>query len=155
WYDHYISPGSNRTQAISVHLERASVILLLVSADFLASDYCYGVEMQRALDRHQNKAACVIPILLRPVDYKDAPFAQLQALPTNTKPITSWSNQDEAFADVVSGLRQAIEDLSLLLNSERHQNLEPLPNPSGSMREAVIPDPNDMGIPPALNDLAN
>lgn len=156
WYDHYISPGSNRPQAISMHLERASVILLLVSADFLASDYCYGVEMQRALERHRNKEARVIPILLRPVDYKGAPFAQLRTLPTNTKPITSWSNQDEAFADVAASLRQAIEDLSLLLNSEqRHQNLEPLPNPTGSMREAVILDPNDMVIPPALNDLAN
>src|SRR6266849_1847264 len=85
WHDRYISPGSNLAHAISMHLERASVILLLVSADFLASDYCYSTEMQRALERHQNKEACVIPILLRPVDWKDAPFAQLQALPTNAK----------------------------------------------------------------------
>jgi hypothetical protein len=112
WHDRHISPGSDWTQAISIHLERASVILLLISVSFLASDYCYSIEMQRALERHQNKEARVIPILLRPVDWKGTPFEQLQALPTNAKPITSWSNQDEAFADIASGLRQTIKDLS-------------------------------------------
>ena len=68
------------------------MILLLISADFLASDYCYGIEMQRALQRHQANEARVIPILLRSVDWKGAPFEHLQALPTGAKPITSWSN---------------------------------------------------------------
>ncbi len=145
WHDRHISPGSDWAQAISMHLERASVILLLVSADFLASDYCYSIEMQRALERHQNKEARVIPILLRPCDWKDAPFAQLQALPTNAKPITSWNNQDEAFTDVASGLRRAIEDLSL--NGQER----PRPRPTESVREAVV---QDLGsIPPSLSDL--
>src|SRR5450759_1667907 len=96
WHDRHILPGTDWSQAIDEHLERASVILLLISADFLASDYCYGVEMQRALERHQANEARVIPILLRPVDRNDAPFAHLQALPTDARPITTWSNQDEA-----------------------------------------------------------
>src|SRR5712691_1471711 len=104
WHDRHILPGIDWAQAIDEHLERASVILLLISADFLASDYCYGIEMQRALQRHQANEARVIPILLRPVDWKDAPFARLQVLPTNAKPITAWNNQDEAFADVAADI---------------------------------------------------
>jgi len=95
-------------------LNSASVILLLISSDFLVSDYCSGIEMERALQRHQANEACVIPILLRTVDWKGAPFAHLQALPTNTRPITSWSNPDEAFADVAAGIRRAIEELTSL-----------------------------------------
>src|SRR5216684_8991755 len=114
WHKRQIVAGTDWTHEIDVHLNSASVILLLISADFLASDYCYGVEMQRALQRHQAHQARVIPILLRPVDWHDAPFAHLQPLPTNAKPITTWSNQDKAFADVATGLRRAIEDLSQL-----------------------------------------
>src|SRR6266849_3948169 len=97
WSDRHITAGTDWTQAIDEHLEQASIILLLISADFLASDYCYGVEMKRALARHQANEARVIPILLRPVDWHNAPFAHLQALPTDAKAITSWPNPDEAF----------------------------------------------------------
>src|SRR5947209_7093010 len=68
WHDRHILPGADWAQAIDTHLEQASVILLLISADFLASDYCYGLEMTRALERDQAKEARVIPIVLRPVD---------------------------------------------------------------------------------------
>ncbi len=115
WYDRQIVPGTNWAEAIDERLEQSSIILLLVSPDFLASDYCYQVEMQRALERHQARRAQVIPIVMRPVDWKGAPFAHLQALPTDAKAITSWSNRDEGFADVVAGIRRAIEDLSLPL----------------------------------------
>ena len=114
WHDREIPPGTDWSQAIDTHLEQASMILLLISADFLASDYCYGIEMKRALEREQAKEARVIPILLRPVDWQDAPFKHLQALPTDRKPVTTWSNRDEAFSDVAAGIRRAIEDLSLL-----------------------------------------
>jgi hypothetical protein len=67
-HDRHILPGTNWSHAIDEHLERASVILQLISTDFQASDYCYGLEMQRALERHQASEAHVIPILLRPVD---------------------------------------------------------------------------------------
>jgi hypothetical protein len=117
WHDRHILSGTDWAQAIDEHLERASVILLLISADFLASDYCYGLEMQRAFERHQANEARVIPILLRPVDWNKAPFAHLQALPTGAKPITTWSNQDAAFTDVAAGIRRVIEDLSSLAAS--------------------------------------
>ena len=81
WHDRHILPGIDWAQAIDEHLESASVILLLVSADFLASDYCSGVEMKRALERHQANQARVIPILLRPTDWQDAPFAKTPGAP--------------------------------------------------------------------------
>jgi hypothetical protein len=128
WHDRHIIPGTDWAQAIDEHLERASVILLLISADFLASDYCYGLEMQRALERHQANEARVIPILLRPVDWNNAPFAHLQALPTAAKPITTWSNQDEAFTNVAAGIRRVIEDLSSLQASASRAALPPVWN---------------------------
>ena len=128
WHDRHILPGADWSQAIDEHLERASVILLLISADFLASDYCYGLEMQRALQRHQANEVRVIPILLRPVDWNKAPFAHLQALPTGAKPITTWRNRDEAFTDVAAGIRRVIEDLSSLAASAPRAALPPIWN---------------------------
>src|SRR5438046_1758267 len=96
WHDRLLVPGTDWTQTIDASLETASVILLLVSADFIASDYCYGIEMKRALTRQEAGEVQVIPILLRPVDWETAPFAHLHALPTNAKPLTTWANQDTA-----------------------------------------------------------
>jgi hypothetical protein len=75
WHDRLILPGTDWAHVVDAHLMEAQVILLLISPDFLASDYCYGVEMQRAIARHATQEAQVIPILLRPVDWEDAPFA--------------------------------------------------------------------------------
>jgi internalin A len=80
WHDRLIAPGDDWAKTIDTHLETASVILLLVSADFLASDYCYSIEMQRALERHAANEVRVVPILVRPVDWKGAPFAHLQGI---------------------------------------------------------------------------
>lgn len=81
------------------------MILLLISPDFLASDYCYKIEMQRALERQQAGQARVIPLILRPCDWQTAPFGHLQVLPRNGQPITTWSNQDEAFLEISRSLR--------------------------------------------------
>ncbi len=128
WHDRHILPGADWAQAIDQHLERVSVILLLISADFLASDYCYGLEMRRALERHQANEARVIPILLRPVEWKGAPFAYLQALPTDAKPISTWRNRDAAFTDIAAGIRRVIEDLSSLAASAPRAALPPVWN---------------------------
>jgi hypothetical protein len=97
---------------ISQHLETAHLILLLISADFLASDYCYDIEMRRALERNERGEAAVIPIILRKVDnWESAPFSKLQCLPKDGKPITSWTDRDEAWADVARGIRLAIRRL--------------------------------------------
>ena len=111
WYDRRISVGTEWSGEIDGHLRTAEVILLLVSTDFMASDYCYDIEMKLAMTRHEARGARVIPIILRPVDWKGAPFGKLQALPTDGKPVTIWTNQDEAFLDVTEGIRAAIGDM--------------------------------------------
>ena len=88
WHHRRVTPGTDWAQAIDNQVNRASVILLLISADFLNSDYCYGVEMKRALERQSLNEACVIPILVRPVDWENAPFKHLKILPTDGKPIS-------------------------------------------------------------------
>jgi|SRR5450755_518137 hypothetical protein len=111
WFDGDIGPGTEWNPDLTNHLEKAQIILLLVSASFINSDFCYGIEMTRAMERHAANEARVIPIILRPVDWKGAPFAALQALPSEAKPVTKWSDTDEAFTNVVKGIRRAIDDL--------------------------------------------
>jgi hypothetical protein len=110
WHDRMITAGTEWQGEIDGNLEAAQIILLLISADFLASDYCYDLEMRRALERHDAGTARVIPIILRPVDNLwKAPFGKLQALPTDGKAVTLWGNQDAALADVAKGIRLAAE----------------------------------------------
>ncbi|MEX2247121.1 MAG: FxSxx-COOH system tetratricopeptide repeat protein, partial [Dehalococcoidia bacterium] len=113
WHDRRITAGREWGGEISEHLESSGIILLLVSADFIASDYCWDVEVKRAIERHEAGTARVIPVILRDCDWHSAPFGKLQALPKDGKPITSWPNRDEAFADVARGIRKAIEELTL------------------------------------------
>ncbi len=111
WHDREILPGEEWEQTIDTHLNTANLILLLISPDFMASDYCYGKEMQRALERHKAGTCCVVPIMLRPTYWEDAPFSSLQLLPINARPITIWPNRDEAFQDVVTEISRTIKDL--------------------------------------------
>ncbi len=112
WYDRDITAGEEWKPKILEKLNQSQLILLLISADFLASDFCWGVELQRAMERHEAKEARVIPIILREVDWKGAPFGKLQALPKNAEPVTNWSNRDQAFANIARGIRRAVEDLT-------------------------------------------
>ncbi|MCY7272183.1 MAG: toll/interleukin-1 receptor domain-containing protein [Phormidesmis sp. CAN_BIN44] len=110
WYDRQLLAGTERQGQIDSPLETAQIILLLVSADFLASDYCYDIEMKRALERHDAGEARVIPVILRPVDnWRKSPFGKLQALPTDSKAVTCWENEDKAFTIAAKGIRLAAE----------------------------------------------
>src|SRR5260370_26283028 len=121
WHDRNISAGTEWEKEISEHLNKAHIILLLVSPDFMASEYCYSVEVKRALERHERKEARVIPIILQHTYWQIAPLKQLQALPTDARPIVSknWHNRNEAFLNVVKGIRQAAEELSASNNVEQ------------------------------------
>lgn len=109
WSDREILPGQEWKKEIDTQLNRAHLILLLISADFIASEYCYSLEMQRALERHQEGTAHVVPILLRPVDWEDAPFNMLQVLPNDAIPVTRWKDRDEAWKNVVQEIRRIVE----------------------------------------------
>lgn len=117
WHDRRISAGAEWEGQIDEHLNSAHIILLLISSDFISSSYCYNVEMRRALERHEANEAIVIPIILRPVYWKNAPFAKLNALPTNGKAVTSWDNQDEAFLDIVEGISKVVDELKKTLSN--------------------------------------
>jgi hypothetical protein len=109
WHDRKIVAGQEWSREIDARLESASVIVLLVSPDFLHSEYCWETEMDRALDRHSRKEAVVIPVFIRPVFFEGARFAELQALPTDAKPVSMWQDRDAAWLDVVQGIRKTIE----------------------------------------------
>ncbi|MFC3695536.1 toll/interleukin-1 receptor domain-containing protein [Chenggangzhangella methanolivorans] len=108
WHDRRLSVGDDFDKGVRSELERADVILLLVSPDFIASDYCHDVEMVRALERHKRGEARVIPVILRACDWKQTAFKKLLAAPTDGKPIRSWPDLDEAFLDVVQKIRQTL-----------------------------------------------
>jgi TIR domain len=114
WHDAKIVPGSEIGREITSHLQTADLVLLLVSADFLASDYCYSKEMKRAMARHESGEAIVIPVILRPVDWHDTPFAKLLALPKDGKPVTVWPKRDVAYVDIVKGIKRALQALNEL-----------------------------------------
>ena len=118
WHDRKIIPGVEWASEIDTHLDTAQIILLLISADFLASPYCTEVEVMRAMERHDARQARVIPIILHYCNWQSAPFGKLQALPTDGKPIDSrhWYNKDEAFLNVAQGIKKAIEDIHALEN---------------------------------------
>lgn len=111
WHDRRIIAGADWSSAINEHLDAADIILLLISPDFFDSDYCYSIELRRALERHEAGEARVIPVILRAVVWEDAPFRNLQVLPTDARPVTSWTNRDEAFKDIVQGIRAAVRAL--------------------------------------------
>ena len=131
WHDRKITAGSEWRGEIDWHLDAAGVILLLVSPDFIASDYCYDREMKRALKRHDRGEARVIPVLLRSVaDWQDAPFGKLGVAPTDGQPVTSWPNRDEAFADVACHVRRAVKELSNYPRDDQTLKLSELAPPT-------------------------
>jgi|GEM_PF-1305637 len=112
WQDREIEAGTEWDAEIKARLESASVILLLITPRFIASEYCFDKEMQRAMERHAAGTARVIPIIMKPCDWQDTAFSKLQVLPRDAKPVTSWSDPDEALLDVVKGIRRAVDSLA-------------------------------------------
>jgi hypothetical protein len=107
WHDRRLIVGDRVDEGISKQLEAADIILLLVSPDFLASEYCYSVEMTRAMERNTAGEARVIPVILRPCEWQHAPFGKLLATPKDGKPVTKWADPDEAFLDIAKAIRAA------------------------------------------------
>jgi hypothetical protein len=146
WYDREISAGTEWEPEIIRHLETADIILLLVSAAFMNSEYCYGKELQRAIQRHNRKEARVVPIILSPIYWQIPPLDKLQALPTDAKPVNGagWHSVDEALLDVTKGIRTVIKDLQR----------RPQPSPSYQYQIGYINEQVKKGKSPivALNE---
>jgi internalin A len=111
WHDRKIEAGKEWKQKIDDNLERADIILLLVSADFIASDYCYEKELKRALERHEKGEARVVPVIVRDVNWRSASFARLQALPKDGRAVTLWEDRDSAWRNVSEGIERVVEEI--------------------------------------------
>jgi tetratricopeptide (TPR) repeat protein len=139
WYDGEIRAGSEWDTEMKKHLNLSDIILLLISPDFVASDDCYCLEMRQALERHERGEAYVIPILLRPTALQGLPFAFLQFLPRDGKPVTRSRDKDDAFTKITEALRTVINEIGAQLPSE--------PAPSGGTQAASawwkVPSPRN------------
>lgn len=114
WHDRKISAGTEWEGQIDANLENANLILLLISSSFIASPYCHDVEVKRALEKHENGSARVVPIVLRDCLWLNLPFGKLQALPKDAKSIKSRRNVDSAFTEVAQGLRNVVGELRVV-----------------------------------------
>lgn len=109
WSDTMILSGQEWNPSIFEKLRTAHIILLLISPDFIASDFCYKEEMKEALILHDHKRSLIIPIMLRPVKEEGHPFTKIQTLPTKPRFIDDWENSDAAFTDIITGMERSIK----------------------------------------------
>jgi len=139
WHDRMISAGEEWRDAIDNRLAKAQIILLLVSPDFMNSDYCWDSEVGTAMTRHENGYARVIPVILRPVFWQGAPFGKLQALPEDGKPVVSWQDVDEALLNVAVGIKKSVEEFlsSTRLNAEERRQYARLQTLVGRLGETL------------------
>jgi hypothetical protein len=108
WTDHQILPGDRLDDAIMSNLEGSNLFLALVSPDYLASNYCYEREFQNALGLAKAGRLRIVPIIVEPCEWQRSPFGELMALPKDGKPISEWTNPNNALLDVVAGLRRLL-----------------------------------------------
>ena len=108
WDDKGIDPGEEWDEEIREELQSSDIILLLISASFLASEYIYEVELKEALEKHERKEAVVVPVILRKCHWQMEAFAKLQGLPRGAKPVKNWEDEDEAYLSIAEGLRRVI-----------------------------------------------
>ena len=158
WSDHCIRPGEEFEPAIAQALDAADLVLLLVSADFIHSDYCFGLEMQRAVERHAQGQTVVIPIIVRPCDWMSAPFGRLKALPTDGKAVTKWPSLDDAFVDVVQQMRTLLlgrtdKAANRVTTPPRAQSAVRAPAPSVSLGQPPqMPRSSNLSLPRVFTD---
>ncbi len=120
WHDSEIHPGAVWEAELSRQMETAQLVLLLVSSDFIASDYCYAKEFRSALQRHEKGEAQVLPIILRPCLWTELEFGRLQAAPKEAKAVTSWTNIDEALTDAAKSVREAAQAIHAAASAGGH-----------------------------------
>ncbi len=111
WHDGEIRAGIDYAKEILKHLSEAHIILLLISQDFIASDYCFNIEMMKALERHDKGEARVIPIIFREAMWQSTPIGILQALPAGAKPVNLWDKREKALMNVAEGIEKEIKKL--------------------------------------------
>ena len=130
WHDRRIGAGNDIHSNISAELENADIILLIISANFLASDYCYDKEMIRALEKDKEGSARVIPVILHPCDWTSSPFGSLRATPIDGKPVSMFANQAEALTQIAKDIRSAVEEMGCSKVDQTYDTNPPIPSTS-------------------------
>jgi hypothetical protein len=143
WHDRRIGAGKEFDSEISEHLEEAQIILLLISPYFIASDYCYDIEMSRALERHESGEARVIPVILHPCDWHTLPFGKLTAVPKDGKPVSKYPNHHDAFLEITLAVREAAKDFASPSDSRARHDAPgvvhtPAPRPVADTRSSNL-----------------
>jgi TIR domain len=108
WFDQKILAGGEIDQEVSRQLDKCDLFLPLLTPDFLASNYCYETEMQRAIERHESGEMHIVPLVIEPCDWKASPLKRFKALPRDGKPVAEWTNKNNAYLDIVTELRRLI-----------------------------------------------
>jgi CheY-like chemotaxis protein len=145
WHDRCLTPGERWDGKIHESLQSADLVLLLISSDFINSDYIWSQELDVAMKRQERGESRVIPVMLRAVDIAGAPFETLQGLPTDFRPVTSWPNRDEAWTDVAKGIRKTVEQI-------RAKKPEPPPSPTAASAMPAPAPAMSRGIAPAAEN---
>lgn len=109
WNDRQLVAGEEWDSGIKNEMMLADIILLLISADFNNSEYIWKEELAHAMERHEKGSARVVPIILRKCEWKDMPYAKLQALPKGARPVNDFTDKDDAFTDIASGIRLLVD----------------------------------------------
>lgn len=155
WHDRRIQAGAEFGASIDEAINKADIILLLVSSDFLASNYCYSIEMARAMERHHEGSAVVIPVVLRECDWHSAPFGKLLAAPKDGKPIDQWTHVDGGYSDVARMVRSVVEARPA---ASKKSTAERPPASSGAERQAAgvahgnAPRSSNLSLPRAFSE---
>ncbi len=111
WNDRQLIAGQEWDEVIKTELERSDIILLLISIDFIASQYIWDKELATAMKRHEEGTARVVPIILKNCLWQEMPFAKLQALPRNAKPVTTYAIDDDAYTEISVSLNQLVNSM--------------------------------------------
>jgi hypothetical protein len=111
WYDRKMRPGDDWNQEITEHLDAADIIVLLVSSNYFGSVFC-GLELERAMERHQKGEAAVIPVMLRQYNISEAAFARLNTCPPADQPIDSsaWADKELALKTVSEAIERVARE---------------------------------------------
>jgi hypothetical protein len=107
WHEGRVGAGEDWNRIIRTQVEQANIIILLISSDFLSSDYIWKHEFSEAFERHKRKEVSILPIIIRPCNWQVSPIANLQVFPLNAMPVSSSPNIDRVWVDIEKTVAQA------------------------------------------------
>ncbi|HAU5564081.1 TPA: toll/interleukin-1 receptor domain-containing protein [Serratia fonticola] len=152
WHDRRIEPGQEFGAEIDKYFAEADVVLLLISSDFIFSDYCYDVEMKNALKRHERGEAVVIPVILRDCIWHQLPFGKLLAATVDGKPVTKFSTLDEGFTQVAAAVGKVIDQINAK-NAASSSVTSPRQESPAAVSTVFTPRSSNLSLPRHFSDL--